>query len=91
VAEKVAAGLSTLVRGLQDALKNRGILFAARPVHAEEIAGYGIKEDPFADAVLLQLLAKKGIAYTFAISKASAGDIATRLRTESAKPKAGQA
>jgi hypothetical protein len=85
VAEQIAAGLTVLVRGLQNAQRAAGIPFTARPVHAETVTRYGVKADPFAEAVLLQIGTEKDIDYSFAIPKAPAADIGSRLQTESAK------
>jgi hypothetical protein len=81
-----------LVRGLENAQRAAGIPFAARSAHAEPVTVYGVKADPFAEAVLLELGTEKGIHYRFAIPKAPAADIGSRSQTESAKAtKPGQA
>jgi hypothetical protein len=92
VAEQIAASLSVLVRGLENAQRAAGIPFTGRSVHAEAVTMYGAKADPFAEAVLLELGTDKGIHYRFAIPKAPAADIGSRLQTESARAtKPGQA
>jgi hypothetical protein len=85
VVEQIAMGLSGLLRGLIDARQKLGIPFAARPVHAEEVIQYAVTREPFADKILLYLVAENGIPYTFAVPKDAAADIVARLQTEIAK------
>jgi len=85
VVKQIAMGLAALLQGLQDARNKLGIPFAARAIHAEPVAQYAIKVDPFADKILIHLVAENGIPYTFAVPRDAAADIAVRLQTETSK------
>jgi hypothetical protein len=52
-------------------------------VGAEKVVQYGVKNDAFGDVVLLQLVSEDGVPYMFALPRSAAGDIATRLSSES--------
>lgn len=54
-------------------------------IGAEKVAQYGVKNDAFAEAVLLQLVSEDGVPYMFALPAKAAADVAHRLQTEAAK------
>jgi hypothetical protein len=84
VAEQIIAGLGRMVHGLREARKVKG-LGSAEAAGAEDVAQFGIKRDPFEDAIVLRIVSKTGVPYNFAIPPAAAIQMSEMLKAESTK------
>ena len=83
VASQVIAGLGRMLLQMREALEKEK---STETVAAETVVDVHVQKERWSDMVLVQMMTPHGIPYTFAIPTQAAGEIADRLKIESAKP-----